>query len=93
MATKQAYKLGDLVQDEITKFEGVAFGRADYLYGCAQVLVTPNKLSKDGSPPDSRWFDEQRVKLVKRQAAPMNPTMASSGGPQNSPPERTGPRR
>ena len=78
-------KLGEKVKDSITGFEGTVTARAEYLYGCVRVEVTPAAL-KDGVPVESQWFDEQRTSALSE---------APSGGPQSvpsrqSPPSRTG---
>jgi len=71
------FKLGDKVKDSITGFDGVAVGRAEYLYGCVRVLVESSEL-KDGQPIDC-WFDEQRL---------TDKSNAKAGGPQSTPPSR-----
>lgn len=53
-------KLGQKVKDKITKFEGTVTGRAEYLTGCAQVLVVPG-IGADGAMRAAEWFDEQRL--------------------------------
>lgn len=54
-------QLGDVVQDTITGFKGAVLGRAQYLTGCNQALVCPQKLDKEGKRRDGEWFDEQRL--------------------------------
>ncbi len=49
-------KLGSFVEDRITTFAGVVTGRAEYITGCNQYLVTPKNSDKEG-----RWIDEQRL--------------------------------
>ena len=58
-----AIKLGVKVQDRITGFTGVVTGRCEYLTGCHQVLVCP-PVDTEGKASDSRWFDEQRCKVL-----------------------------
>jgi hypothetical protein len=53
--------LGQTGRDVITGFEGVCLGKAQYLTGCNQVLLTPTSLAVDGKRRDGEWFDEQRV--------------------------------
>ncbi|MCK5558785.1 MAG: hypothetical protein KAJ01_10415 [Candidatus Hydrogenedentes bacterium] len=72
-------KLGDKVKDRISGFEGVAIGRAEYLYGCVQILVQPESLQESGQPTASRWVDEQRF---------TDDSEAKVGGPQDEPPRR-----
>ena len=78
-------KLGSRVKDRITGFTGIASGRAEYQFGCAQVLITPEGL-KDGQPLNAHWFDEQRVEVVEETAPVVSPaSSAKSGGPQHAP--------
>ena len=77
-------QLGDRVKDSISGFMGIAQGHALYRFGCAQFLVTPDKLKEDGSTLDSAWFDEQRIVLVDK-LAPATPAPLS-GGPQTHAP-------
>lgn len=72
--------LGDKVKDHITGFEGIVTGRATYLYGCVQVLVTAKKRKPDGDII-AEWFDEQRVDTESQ---------VKTGGPMPSPNKRTG---
>lgn len=82
-------KLGDLVKDNITEFKGIAIARAKYLYGCEQILVAPQQLTSEGQTADSIWFDDQRIELVERRRPPVSEeSVATSGGPQNTPPKR-----
>jgi hypothetical protein len=78
--------LGDRVQDKINGFTGIAIGRAEYLFGCIQVLVAPEGLDKDGKPPDGHWLDEDRVKVVEPDAM-VRPDSADerAGGPLTNP--------
>lgn len=77
-------QLGDRVKDSVTGFTGIAQGHALYRFGCAQFLVTPEKIKEDGSLLDAHWFDEQRIELVEK-LAPATPA-ALSGGPQTHAP-------
>lgn len=49
--------LGATAKDIITGFEGVVTGRASYLTGCDQYLVSPR------GDKEARWFDEQRLEV------------------------------
>lgn len=57
--------LGSRVKDSISGFEGVAFERQDFMYGCARIAIEPTELDKDGSVRDSQIFDEQRVDVLE----------------------------
>lgn len=72
-------KLGDTATDSVTGFNGMLTGRAEYLTGCVQYLVTPRKCKEDGSIPNGEWLDESRLTDVK----------SAPGGPQRHlPPSR-----
>ncbi len=55
------HKLGAEVKEVISGFVGVVTGRCEYLTGCRQYSVHPNKLGKDGKLLDSYWFDEDKL--------------------------------
>ncbi len=73
---------GDKVKDIVTGFVGVVVGRAEYLTGCRQVCVSP--AVRGGKCEDARWFDEDRVKLVKTRAVIV--PIVNAGGPVATPP-------
>lgn len=75
-------KLGDVVKDVITDFEGVVTARCSYITGCTHYGVTPIEL-KDGRPQDFVWLDEQRVVFVKKSA--LSKSAVPKGGPQSHP--------
>jgi hypothetical protein len=56
---------GDRVRDRVSGLEGVVTGRAEFLFGGAQVLLTPGEL-KDGKPIEGTWLEEGRVTVVSR---------------------------
>lgn len=56
-------ELGTTANDVVTGFEGVVTGRAQYLTGCDQYVLTP-KVEK-GAFQDGRWFDENRLEMVR----------------------------
>ncbi|RDJ05272.1 hypothetical protein [Rhizobium grahamii] len=49
-------KLGAFASDRITTFSGVVTGRATYITGCDQYLISPKSGDKD-----PKWIDEQRL--------------------------------
>lgn len=57
-------ELGDRVRDRVNGFEGMVTGRAEYLYGSTQILVTPTEAPTEGKPPLNVWLDEDRVEMV-----------------------------
>ncbi len=68
--------LGAKIKDSITGFSGVVTGRAEYITGCRQYLVTAK--GTKGKRGEHEWFDEDR--LMGKAAKPQNP-----GGPQAYP--------
>lgn len=79
-------KLGDKIADRISGIEGICTGRAEYLYGCKQVLLAPRGMTKDGEPRDAKWYDEDRVSVIENDAE-ARPASADerAGGPQSNP--------
>ncbi len=55
--------LGARCRDRITGFNGIVIGNAEYLHGCAQILVKPEGV-KDEVPISGQWFDIQCLELV-----------------------------
>ncbi len=67
---------GKKVKDSITGFSGIVTGRAEYITGCRQYLVSAK--SKDGKRAECAWYDEDRLTGLdlSRQAPEVD------GGPQ-----------
>ena len=57
--------LGRKVKDKVTGFSGVVSSVSFDLYGCVQGIVTP-PVAKDGTVPDSRWFDVPRLQVLNK---------------------------
>lgn len=55
-------KLGNLVRDAVTGFEGIATAEVNYLSGCKQFCVVPK--STDGKMPEGQYIDYQRLTVV-----------------------------
>jgi hypothetical protein len=62
-------KFGKRANDKVTGFEGIITAKAVYMYGCTQYLITP-KVDKDGKKADGEWFDEGRIKILKKEMEP-----------------------
>lgn len=62
-AAEIGFDLGDTVQDDVSKLQGIALARVDYLSGCVQFEVQP-ALDKDGKVPESTFVDFQRLRRV-----------------------------
>lgn len=56
--------LGCRAKDRISGFTGRVTGIANYLTGCNQVLIVPEKLKDDGSIVDAHWYDIQRCERI-----------------------------
>jgi hypothetical protein len=80
----RSVKVGDIVKDDITGFEGVAVGISEWLNQCRRICVQSQQLSSDGIPTEPQWFDEPQVKIVTAAAKPKKQP-ALTGGPQKNP--------
>lgn len=82
-------ELGVTASDIVTGFEGVVTGRAQYLTGCDQYVLTPK--SKDGAAATGQWFDENRLKFTKGTKKVVLPTLdnGKTGGPATGTPARS----
>lgn len=77
-------RIGDIVEDRISKFTGVTTGRTEYLNGCRQFLVRPQGLDGDGKQKEGVWIDEQNLSVIQAQmfTDPFEQrTPATAGGP------------
>ena len=63
---KEEIKLGDMVKDNVSGYEGIAVARTKFLNGCIQYTVASkakdNKISLEGEPS----IDELNLKVVKK---------------------------
>lgn len=57
-------RIGDRVKDRISGFAGIITGRTEYLNGCRQFLVSPEKVNKDGESLKGLWIDEQTLEVI-----------------------------
>lgn len=89
---KPPVHIGDRVTDTINHFSGLVTGRTEYLNGCRQFLVKPEKLDKNGKVNDGMWIDEQNLKVVDSQVLPdpflVPGAAAVAGGPDRREPAR-----
>lgn len=83
-------KLGKEAQDKITGFKGIITGRAEYLTGCNQYILTPKVKKGSASPAEGAWFDEGSLEIIgKGISAKEVQTADTLGGPQrDAPPTR-----
>lgn len=75
-ATTALNFLGHTVIDRVTRFSGVVTSVDFDLYGCIQVLVQPSA-TKDGTIPDSRWMDINRVVCTSIEPVMAQPTFVT----------------
>lgn len=83
---KPTVKLGDKVTDEVSGFEGILTGTAEFLFGCMRGGISP-RVDKDGKMVDTQWIDMPQIKLVK--AKEIETGNRKTGGPQPSKPTQT----
>jgi hypothetical protein len=84
--------LGYRAKDKITGLEGVISSVCFDLYGCVQAAISPP--AKDGSIPDGRWFDVQRLEVSGDRvmsppdfdAKDISPAKYDSGPAEKAPP-------
>lgn len=71
-------KLGDLVRDKVTGFQGIVTCETRFLNGCKRLGVQP-RVNKDGKLDDAMSFDEMQLELVN--AAVVSDKKSKKGGP------------
>jgi len=76
------FKLGTVLKDTVTDFEGIAIARVVYLNGCVRYEIQPRKL-KDGNRIESVWIDETQL-ITKEEGAGLR-GKGYPGGPGNIP--------
>jgi len=57
-------QLGQKVRCIVTGFTGIATARVEYLNGCVQFAVTPQKMSKDSKYPEGTYIDAGQLEIV-----------------------------
>lgn len=72
-------QIGDRVKDRINSFTGIITGTTEYINGCRQHMLKPERLDKDGKVQDAFWIDEQHLILVDEQV--LNNPFAGGKGP------------
>jgi hypothetical protein len=83
-------ELGDLVQDRVSGFTGIATSLTEYLNGCRRVQISP-KVKDDNSLDNERYFDEPQLKVIESQAfkrVENSSEGARPGGPRPDTPAR-----
>ena len=72
-------KLGDIVTDRISGYEGIVIARTEWLYGCTGIGVQSTGLKDDGTKRDTQWFDEPSLDKAAKKAG----GLVEGGGPSN----------
>lgn len=86
MKTKKV-KLGNEVKDVITDFTGIVVAKCKYLFGCAQIGISP-KINKDGLRKETEWFDKGRIKFVN-EGVHKKEVQSAAPGSENTHPKNT----
>ena len=61
-------RLGDLVQDTVSGFYGVAVAITEWQHGCKGITIQP-AVDKDGKLPAWEVFDEPAIRVLESAAA------------------------
>ena len=81
-------KLGNMVKDLVSGFEGIATGEVKYMNGCEKWSVDGTTFRADGTQ-DGHWFDKKQViKTGEGIRGQLDLTNPSDGGPANTPSPR-----
>ena len=67
---------GHKVTDKVTGFKGVVTAVSFDLYGCVQLIVSP-EIDKDGKKGDVHWFDVGRLKITSNKPVMDQPDFES----------------
>lgn len=79
-------KLGLLMRDRVTGFQGIVTSVCFDLYGCVQYAVDPVVSSdKPNELAGGRWFDEKRLVALDTKPVMEVPTFESIPGPASKP--------
>jgi len=80
-------KLGDKIRDKITGLEGIATSKVEFLNGCVQYSIQPQGLTKDGTPKEPDFVDDQQIEIIKppKPEKPKKKTKPTGGGYRNYP--------
>lgn len=57
--------LGDRVKDPVTGFAGIVTCETKWLHGCIRLGVQPEKVGADKKVPETQYFDQSQLVLVK----------------------------
>lgn len=80
------HPLGKEATDVVSGFKGIITGRAEYIAGCRQYVLTP-KAKEDGTGSEGRWIDEERL-TITGDGVTLAPTPKGGPAPGESAPVR-----
>lgn len=81
--TNFLHQLGKEATDIVSGFKGIITGRAEYIAGCRQYVLTP-KAKEDGTGSEGRWIDEERLKITG-EGVSLTPTPTGGPAPGGAP--------
>jgi len=84
---KNKFKLGSILKDVVTGFEGVVMCVSFYTTGCVHYGLSPRKLKKEGGDPDWTWYDESRLTCAGKHVKFPGLMQQSRSGPCPTPPK------
>ena len=88
---KNKYEIGDKVKNIIHGITGIVMAYTFYSTGCVHYGLQEQDLDEDGDPKDWKWYDETKLKLVKRGAVKIVPysngVRERNGGPAPNAPQ------
>jgi len=73
-------ELGDVCKEEITGYVGTVVAKCEYLWECIQFGLQ-RKVGKDGKVDDFVWFDQSRLKVIKKGGTFLPLKTKVTGGP------------
>lgn len=85
------FELGDTLRDRVTGVQGIVTGRANHLSGCDTYGIQ-EPMRKDGAVPDTRWFDEPRLELLKKPRLVVDEREVRTGADGVPAPSRSNPK-
>ncbi len=77
------FNLGDQLKDWVSGFSGVVMGITHYATGCIHYGLAARTVGKNGTPMSWEWFDESRLKLVRKNVANLRIDTPTSGPDMN----------
>ena len=81
-------KLGQKVEDKVTRLKGIVTSHTKFLNGCHQLGVSAEKLDKDGDVKKVEYFDIEQLDVISDGIAKKmkKEDTSLSGGPKRQTP-------